>query len=73
MSNDQQTKREIHQLHPCRVYKAVGFDDEDLQRPTIGIANAFSDMVAGHTNLRQLAEFVVYDTLNLPKKSVRIP
>ena len=58
MSNDQQTKREIHQLHPCRVYKAVGFDDEDLQRPTIGIANAFSDMVAGHTNLRQLAEFV---------------
>ena len=48
----------LHQLHPCRVYKAVGFDDEDLARPTIGIANAFSDIVPGHSHLRQVAEFV---------------
>ena len=46
------------QLHPCRVYKAVGFDDDDLERYTIGIANAFSDIVPGHFHLRQVAEFV---------------
>ena len=48
----------LQQLHPCRVYKAVGFDDEDLSRPVIGIANAFSDIVPGHSHLRQVAEFV---------------
>ncbi|MCJ7855524.1 dihydroxy-acid dehydratase [Lachnospiraceae bacterium NSJ-143] len=47
-----------NQLHPCRVYKAVGFDDDDLERYTIGIANAFSDIVPGHFHLRQVAEFV---------------
>lgn len=40
-----------NQLHPCRVYKAVGFDDDDLERYTIGIANAFSDIVPGHFHL----------------------
>lgn len=51
-------KQKLQQLHPCRVYKAVGFDDEDLARPNIGIANAFSDVVPGHFHLRQVAEFV---------------
>ena len=55
----QEKKPSVLQLmHPCRVYKAVGFDDEDLARPTIGIANAFSDIVPGHSHLRQVAEFV---------------
>ena len=39
-----------------RLCRAVGFDDEDLSRPLIGIANAFSDIVPGHANLRQLAD-----------------
>ncbi len=52
------TNEHLEQLHPCRVYKAVGFDDDDLQRYTIGIANAFSDIVPGHFHLRQVAEFV---------------
>ena len=52
----------LHQLHPCRVYKAVGFDDEDLARPTIGIANAFSDIVPGHSHLRQVAAATAWAT-----------
>ncbi len=54
------TKEEtrLNQLHPCRVYKAVGFDDDDLERKNIGIANAFSDMVPGHFHFKQLIEFV---------------
>ena len=47
-----------YNLHPFRVLKACAFDDDDLNRPIIGIANAFSEVVPGHTNLRQLAEQV---------------
>jgi len=45
-------------LHHARIYKSLGFDDEDLSRPIIGIANAFSEVVPGHANLRQVAEAV---------------
>ena len=40
------------------IWKGCGYSGDDLARPVIGIANAFSDMVPGHTNLRQLAEQV---------------
>ena len=40
------------------LYKSMGASDEDLSRPIIGIANAWSELVTGHYNLRQLAEFV---------------
>ena len=49
---------ETRSLHHAVIYKALGFDDEDMHRPVIGIANAFSDIVPGHANLRQLAEHV---------------
>ena len=39
-------------------YKAMGYTDEDLSRPIIGIANAWSRAVPGHTNLRDLAQAV---------------
>ena len=42
------------------LYKACGYSDGDLDRPIIGIANSFSDMVSGHVNLRDLAEQVKY-------------
>ena len=38
------------------LWKGCGYSDDDLDRPIIGIANSFNDMVPGHTNLRQLAE-----------------
>jgi len=40
------------------LWKGCGYSDDDLDRPIIGIANSFNDMVPGHTNLRQLAEYV---------------
>ncbi len=40
------------------LWKGCGYSDDDLDRPIIGIANSFNDMVPGHTNLRQLAEQV---------------
>ena len=42
------------------LWKAAGYSQSDLERPIIGIANSFSDMVAGHTILRDLAEQVKY-------------
>ena len=38
--------------------KAMGFTTEDLKRPVIGIANAWSECVPGHYNLRQVAQRV---------------
>ncbi len=39
-------------------YKSMGYTDEDLDRPLIGIANAWSTAVPGHFHLRQVAEAV---------------
>jgi len=38
--------------------KSMGFSTEDLRRPVIGIANAWSECVPGHYNLRQVAQRV---------------
>ena len=40
------------------AYKAMGYSDDDLGRPIIGIVNSWNDLTPGHFNLRQLAEFV---------------
>jgi dihydroxy-acid dehydratase len=37
---------------------ALGVADEDLERPFVGIANAWSEIVPGHLHLRDLAGFV---------------
>jgi dihydroxy-acid dehydratase len=39
-------------------YKSMGYSDADLEKPIIGIANAWSTTVPGHYNLRQVAEAV---------------
>lgn len=40
------------------TYKSMGFTTGDLKRPMIGIANAWSECVPGHYNLRQVAQRV---------------
>lgn len=40
------------------LYKSIGFTDSDLTRPIIGLANAYSTLVSGHANLRQVAAAV---------------
>ncbi|MCG8564102.1 MAG: dihydroxy-acid dehydratase, partial [Desulfobacterales bacterium] len=39
-------------------YKSMGYSDESLENPIIGIANAWSTTVPGHTNLREVSEAV---------------
>ena len=41
------------------LFKCMGATDDDLDnRPMIGIANAWNELVPGHVNLRQIAEHV---------------
>ena len=40
------------------LYKGVGLSDQDLERPMIGIANSWNEIVPGHYNLRQVSEYV---------------
>lgn len=42
------------------IWKGCGYSDDDMDRPIIGIANAMSDMVPGHTVLDQVARQVKY-------------
>jgi len=40
------------------VYKSMGYSDKDLEKPIIGIANSWSELVPGSYNLRAVAESV---------------
>ncbi len=40
------------------LFRALGLTDEELERPIIGIANAYNEIIPGHIHLRQIAEAV---------------
>jgi dihydroxy-acid dehydratase len=40
------------------VFKSIGYSDDDLKGPIIGIANSWNELVPGHFNLRQISEAV---------------
>lgn len=40
------------------LFKSMGYSDFDLERPLIGVANSWNNLVPGHFNLRQVGEKV---------------
>lgn len=40
------------------LLKALGFVDEELNRPIIGIANSFNEIIPGHVHLKNLVQMV---------------
>ena len=40
------------------LFHAMGYSDEDLQKPLIGVVNAFNEIIPGHMHLRDIAEAV---------------
>lgn len=40
------------------LFKAMGYTDEELKRPLIGVANSFNEIVPGHIHLRSITEAV---------------
>jgi len=54
----------LHSAHATKdanhrnLFKSMGYSDSDLSGPIIGIANSWNELVPGHFNLRQIAEYV---------------
>ncbi|MDY6965746.1 MAG: dihydroxy-acid dehydratase [Halobacteriota archaeon] len=51
------------------LLKATGITDREIDRPFIGVANSWNDIIPGHTNLRELASFVkagIYEAGGVP-------
>lgn len=40
------------------LFKAMGYTDEQLERPLIGVANSFNEIVPGHIHLNEIARAV---------------
>jgi len=40
------------------LFKAMGYTDEELKRPLIGVVNSFNEIIPGHIHLRQVVEAV---------------
>ncbi|MCG8400447.1 MAG: dihydroxy-acid dehydratase, partial [Firmicutes bacterium] len=40
------------------LFKALGMTDRELERPIIGVANSFNEIVPGHVHLREITEAV---------------
>ncbi|MEM2848682.1 MAG: dihydroxy-acid dehydratase [Candidatus Bathyarchaeia archaeon] len=51
-------KTGLNRAHHRGLLYALGVDVEDLEKPFIGIANSYTDIVPGHMNLRRLVEAV---------------
>ena len=49
------TTRGIERVTHRALYKSMGYSAEDLKKPMIGIANAWSTVVPGHFNLREVS------------------
>ena len=46
---------------PARAYyKGIGFDDDALSRPIVGIANTWTETMPCNFHLRRLAERVIF-------------
>lgn len=57
MRSDTVKKGMIRTPHRA-LLKSVGVTDSDMEKPFIGVANAWNDIVPGHKHLRDLAEKV---------------
>lgn len=40
------------------LFKALGFTDEEIEQPLVGIVNSFNEIVPGHMNLDKIAQAV---------------
>ena len=51
-------KKGIQRAPHRSLLRACGLGDNDFDKPFIGIANSFTEIVPGHIHLRELVEFV---------------
>jgi dihydroxy-acid dehydratase len=51
-------KKGIERAPHRSLFKAIGYTDEELDRPIIGIANSFNELIPGHMHLDKIVEAV---------------
>lgn len=51
-------KKGIERAPHRSLLRALGFDDDELKAPLIGIANSFNEIIPGHIHLRNIVEAV---------------
>ncbi len=51
-------KKGIERAPHRSLFKAMGYTDEEIRRPLIGIANSKNDIIPGHVHLDKIAEAV---------------
>ncbi len=51
-------KKGIEKAPHRSLFKAMGYTDEELERPLIGVANSKSDIIPGHIHLDKITEAV---------------
>jgi len=53
-----QMKKGLERAPHRSLFKAMGYTDEELNRPLIGVVNSFNEVIPGHIHLRQIVEAV---------------
>lgn len=53
-----QVKKGVTKAPHRSLFKAMGYTDEELSRPLIGVANSFNEIIPGHIHLRTITEAV---------------
>ncbi|MCK5577797.1 MAG: dihydroxy-acid dehydratase, partial [Dehalococcoidales bacterium] len=51
-------KKGIERAPHRSLLRALGLTPDEMEKPFIGIVNSFTEVVPGHSHLRQLAEAV---------------
>ncbi len=51
-------KKGIERTPHRSLFKAMGYTDEEIARPIIGVANSWSEAIPGHIHLDKIAEGV---------------
>ena len=57
-------KKGLHRAPHRSLLRACGVTDEDMDKPFIGVANSFTDIVPGHVHLNSLAQAVKFGIKN---------
>ena len=58
MRNSEQVTKGAERAPNRSLFYALGYTDEELDRPLIGVVSAFSEIVPGHAHLDKLADAV---------------
>jgi dihydroxy-acid dehydratase len=55
------------------LFKAMGYTDEEISRPLVGVCNAFNEIIPGHIHLRTIADAVKRGVLAAGGTPVEFP